>query len=81
MDGGGLYCPVEECEENRGGYCNIRQDGPLGWASMAFFVPGQTNLAAPIGPSLGMLRSDIMSRASRRRRRNGGCGATARGSG
>jgi hypothetical protein len=58
MEDGGLYCPVEECEANRGGYCTIRQDGPLGWASTAFFMPGQTGFLAPFGPVPGMFRSD-----------------------
>jgi hypothetical protein len=59
MNGDGLYCPVEECEENRGGYCNIRQDGPLGWASTAFFMPGQPNMMAPLGVPFGVLRNDV----------------------
>jgi hypothetical protein len=55
MDGEGLYCPMEECEENRGGYCNVKQDGPLGWASAAFFMPGQAGLSAPFGQAMGMM--------------------------
>jgi hypothetical protein len=54
MDGDGLYCPVEECEENRGGFCNIKQDGPLGWASAALFMPGQPGFTAPFGTAMGV---------------------------
>jgi hypothetical protein len=61
MDGGDFSCPVEECDKNNGGYCAMRQDGSLGFAASAFFLPGQTNFMAPFGPALGMLKNDTMA--------------------
>lgn len=61
MEGGGLSCPVEECDQNRGGYCGIRQEGPLGWAAAAFYMPGTTNFMAPFGPAVGMLGNSTMA--------------------
>lgn len=59
MEGGGLYCPVEECERNRGGNCGIRGDGPLGFAAAAFYMPGQTNFMSPFAPPIGMINNGM----------------------
>ncbi len=61
MSGAGLYCPVEECEKNSGGYCAVRGDAPLGFAKAAFFAPGQSNFMAPFGPAVGMLGNGVMA--------------------
>lgn len=61
MDGGGLNCPVEECDKNRGGYCGIREEGPLGWAAAAYYAPGMSNFMAPFGPAYGMIINNSLS--------------------
>jgi hypothetical protein len=61
MDDGGMFCPVEECDANRGGYCGVRMGAPFGYAPAAFFMPGQTNFMAPFGPALGMLGNSTMA--------------------
>jgi hypothetical protein len=61
MGNDGLYCPVEECEENHGGNCALKQNLPLGFAAAALYMPGQTNFMAPFGPALGMLANSTMA--------------------
>ena len=63
MDGGGLSCPVEECKDNRGGFCGIRQALPLGFAPSGFFPANNTNFLAPFGPAMSLLKNSAQAEA------------------
>lgn len=61
MTSSGLSCPVEECEKNRGGYCGVRGDVPLGFAAAAYYLPGQSSFMAPFAPAAGVLAGGALA--------------------
>jgi hypothetical protein len=58
MENYGAFCPNEECANNNGGTCGLRQAALLGMGAWAFQPLGTGAFLSPVAPIAGLLSDD-----------------------